>query len=106
MAKVKFVYPVESMSGKVEDGQYFACKNGKTILATYDVAKAKSHNPTESQLAAQGKFSEAAVQARTLLADNAKKAKLQELFVAAGRPGTLFGWVFKKIYAGESLALE
>lgn len=101
MAKVKFVYPVESVHGKVEEGQYFSNRNGKNILSVYDVQKAKNHTPTENQLTAQGKFTEAAVQARILLADNAKKAELQEMFVKSGADGTLYGWVFKKLYAGE-----
>ena len=101
MAKVKFVYPVETVQGKVEEGQYFSRKNGKNFLTSYDAEKAKSHTPTENQIAAQEKFSQSAVQARTLLADNERKAQLQALFVAAGSPGTLYGWVFKKLYAGE-----
>ncbi|MCR4559729.1 MAG: hypothetical protein K5685_06585 [Bacteroidales bacterium] len=101
MAKVKFVYPVESVHGKVEDGQYFSNRNGKNILSVYDVAKAKNHAPTDNQIAAQEKFSEAAIQARTLLADNAQKAELQALFLKSGAEGTLYGWVFKKLYAGE-----
>ena len=101
MAKVKFVYPVETVQGKVEEGQYFCRKNGKNFLTTYDAEKAKSHIPTENQIAAQEKFTEAAIQARTLLADNAKKAELQELFLKSGADGTLYGWVFKKLYAGE-----
>lgn len=101
MAKVKFVYPVESVRGKVEDGQYFSRKNGKNFLSTYDVEKAKSHTPTENQKAAQDKFTESAIQARVLLADNERKAQLQAMFLAAGSPGTLYGWVFKKLYAGE-----
>ena len=101
MAKVKFVYPVEYISGKVEDGQYFARKNGKNFIAAYDAEKARNHKPTEAQIAAQDKFTQTAIQARTLLNNNEKKAELQALFVASGSEGTLFGWVFKKLYAGE-----
>ena len=47
MAKVKFVYPVESMSGKVEDGQYFACKNGKTTLLALPCLGMAQSKPSE-----------------------------------------------------------
>ena len=106
MAKVQFVYPVETVRGKVEDGTYFTRKNGKNFLSAYDVEKAKSHIPTENQKAAQDKFTQCAVLARTYLADNARKAKLQELFINSGAEGTLYGWVFKRLYAGEQFPIS
>jgi len=99
MAKVIFTYPVQSIKGKVADGQYFSQRNGKNLMAVYDADKVKGKEPTEAQTAAREKFSTAATAARELLKDNAQRAELQKAFVKAGSPGTLFGWVFKQEYA-------
>ena len=99
MAKVIFTYPVQSIKGKVAEGQYFSARNGKNLMAVYDVEKAKMKEATEKQTAAREKFAVAAANARELLKDDAQKAALQAEFVKAGSPGTLFGWVFKAEYA-------
>lgn len=99
MAKVTFTYPIQSIKGKVSDGQYFNSRNGKNFMAVYDVDRAKSKEPTEAQTAAREKFSVAATTARELLKNSAQRAELQKEFVKAGSPGTLFGWVFKQEYA-------
>ena len=99
MAKVVFTYPVQSIKGKVSDGQYFSNRNGQNLMAVYDVEKLKDKEPTEKQAKAREKFATAAVNAREILNNNETRAALQKEFLAQGGKGTLFGYVFKIEYA-------
>ena len=98
MSKINLEAPFQSFRGKI-------CKHSKIIFAqrgqtqyTSQICNPRTKAYSEEEIARQGKFKQAVVNANAALADSTQKATYEEAFGKQSKHKTLRGYVIAKEY--------
>ena len=99
MSKINLEAPFQSFRGKI-------CKHSKIIFAqrgqtqyTSQICNPRTKAYSEEEIARQGKFKQAVVNANAALADSTQKAAYEEAFGKQSKHKTLRGYVIAMEYA-------
>lgn len=102
MAKVTYIDPVETVSGKIGKSHKSVYYFRPDINCTYIAQPRKSTvPPTADQLAMQEQFAATTARVKQAMADSAQAAIYKEAWLKQTKYKTLRGYIFSQLYGQE-----